>query len=400
MTFAHYLSDLDLGSHGLVVHIGAGAGAQVPHYTQIGFSNIFVIEANVDLYADLAAVAAQHTQVKVIKAAFSEAGKNTPFYQLNFAEFSTLKDPSGLSALLPGIKVAERHNVKTISAAELSTLLPKLDPNKADLLVVEAFGSEANILDALWAAQSLERFEYLVVRCPQECYFEDAFTGVQLVQSLKTRGFSWLDRNDHEDPDWPVYFFQRDPLVTENRNLLKEIENLQTSLQQIVVANQSTQVTHDTALSELGTQRDAAQNKLDQLHASHEALQGKLKEITSQRDKVQEKSEETYKSVQTSEATLKSQRSDLAIALRMQTIARNDHMELQSRYTKIKTEKEQLERLLVDLTQKLGSAASHLRLMSAPVDVAVEYEVEDGLPHDAPVAKATSKRTRKPKKSK
>ncbi|MFT6076123.1 MAG: FkbM family methyltransferase [Yoonia sp.] len=415
MTFAHCLDAVEAEVFGLALQIGTGCGAHVPCYAQAGFSDIIIVQPNPEHSADLAAMAARYDQVQVINAALGKGDDKIPFNLLNFPEFSTLKDPEGLSALLPGIRVVDRVLVNTVSVADVCAILPAPNSDKTDVLIIDAPGSEVDIFDALFAEQNLERFGYLAVRCPRELYFEGALTGAGLVQHLAARDFVLLDCDSREDPDWPVYFFRLDVSAVESRKAKKKAAILQADLERANTSNKVARDAHAAALAEVTAQRDAVRQERTKLQAdleeavvtgksAQEAHDTALSDLRNQRDSIQSKLDEASKTVQAAETALKTQRSDLALALRMQTIARNDQQELQSRYNDLRIQKKQLEQLLVKLTQKLGSAADHLRLMAAPEDVPVEYDAEDILtaaviePKATRSAKAAPRRPRKPAK--
>ena len=128
-----------------------------------------------------------------------------------------------------------------------------------------------------------------------------------------------------------------------------------------------------------------------------EAKAAALTEAQDQCEDLQSKLDAATQTAQVAESKQKIQHSDLSLALRMQTVARNDQQELQGRYNSLCHEKEKLEQLLIKLTQKLGNAADHLRLMVGPEDTAVDYDAKD-VPIVVPRPKATPRRARKPVK--
>lgn len=358
MTVAQCLDAVETQSFGLVLQIGTGGNAQLVHYTQKGFRDIIIVEPNPEYSADLSATAAGYDHIQVINAVLDEGGEKRLFNILNFPEFSTLKDPIGLTALLPGIKVAETVLVDTISPVEVAALLSSPHPDHTDILVINVPGSEADILEAVLATQDLGRFGYLIVRCPREVYFEGAVAGPELTQRLTAQDFALLDCYNHDDPDWPVYLFQRDVSAIKIRGSQKQVKSLQGNLE-----------AKAAALTEAQDQCEDLQSKLDA----------------------------ATQTAQVAESKQKIQHSDLSLALRMQTVARNDQQELQGRYNSLCHEKEKLEQLLIKLTQKLGNAADHLRLMVGPEDTAVDYDAKD-VPIVVPRPKATPRRARKPVK--
>ena len=358
---------------GLMVHIGAGLCDALDIYLDATPEKIILIEPNPEAVEELAAKIQEHSVVNLIAAAISENDGRAHLRVLNFADLSSLRVPTGLIDLLPGVRVVNEPMVDTLSFNGLRQQLPEISADKANWLVIEAPGEELTIAKALLETQSTELFQNVILRCSQTVTFEGSAPAPEVLQILRHAGYrlenSWVG----EDPDWPYFQLRLDVVAIENARLKAQNAEIQKDML--------------ARTKELAAANTATNREKEVGAATAQELRGKLEARTKERDGAQETFTAQFKK---QEETLKK---DLAMALRLQMLARNDHQDLQTRYNSLQDEKRTQEELLIKLTQKLGSAAVYLRQLS-----------DQGTKTDAPAQplgkpKRSSKRSKKKSKT-
>lgn len=296
-------------SGNVLLHIGAGHGFRRGLVADHEFSQIILVEPNPRLRRSLKGIEANDERVKFIHAGVAQTDGEAPLNILNFSEMSSLKRPDDLRKLLPGIKVIDKPIVETISVATLCKTVPELEQvGGAHALIVEAPGSEFEIIEGLKDEGTLGSFQSVVIRCAVEAYYEDARPLDDVLALLTGSAFRLVEQDAESDPDWPILKFERDTVRMEN-----------------------------------------------------ELLKSKLAQIEQERDDATRVASGLEEQVRTQEQKFET---ELGLALRMQALARNDLESLQARYAEIQKEKEAQEELLLQLTTKLDSAAEYLRLMA------------------------------------
>ena len=388
----HFISDGPL-SRGVVIHIGAGLCEELSSYLEAGFEAIYLVEPNADSLAQLQPRLAGYGHIHVFPLAVSTETGRAALHVLNFADLSSLRQPTALKQILPGAHIIEDRQVDTDTLESVLELVPGLSAQKHNMLVLEAPGEETAILEALAQSGLRDCFQSLVVRCSLEPYFEGESSIKTVLPALEAIGYSLESRDYDSDPDWPLYIFRLDAVRLETEKLNAEIVTLKAQTgnlnEQLASARaQLARMQHEASetrkgleeqlaarAAELETRAETVETLKAQLaRMQHEAsardaelvvyrekensLQAQLREAQSKADEV---SKEHADELQKLEQTLQR---DLAVALRLQALARSDQQDLQQRFAALQAEKDQQEALLVKVTQKLGSAAKHLHQLA------------------------------------
>jgi hypothetical protein len=491
---------------GLILHIGAGAGADIIEFLQVGFDDVVIMEPN-PIYSDaLKMIASEHKEVHFIEAAISETGNCAQINILNFSKLSTLKSIDKLYYIFPGIKVIDQPSVQTLSIRQLLATMPDLREDTFNCLVIEAPGTEKEILDALIAADALKKFQHVLVTCGRESYFEDSVPGGLLARHICDQGFKLIEVDDGRDYDWPTYVLERDQALIDGRIKDVKIALLEDRLDNAEALKAEAETAHEQAAQALRDRLDNAEAEKAEAETAHEqalqALRDRLDNAEAEkaeaetaheqaaqalRDRLDnaeaEKAEAETAHEQAAQAlrdrldnaeavkaeaetaheqaaqTLKDrldnaeavkaeaetaheqalqalrdrlgnaeaekaeaetalkdlnetirdredkQRAELSMALRLQTMSRNDQLDLKQRYDTLWLEKEALEKLIAQLTQKLGEAASHLHLLSVQDSNETNPALDVAEPRSEPAQtlprqKSSSKSKSKNKKTK
>jgi len=219
---------------GLLLHIGAGRGDDLPDYLEAGFEQIVLVEANPDLEPLLQGKLAAQPGARLISAAVTGADEadmaQVPLNILNYPELNSIRTPERLHALLPGIRVKDQYQVKALSVAELFETIPAPAPDQVNWLVLETPGSELAILEAMQACGDLlQGFTHVTLRCDAEPYFAGGTSAPALLDWMQARFFKLEERSD-DDPDWPVLWFSRDDVALQNAALSARAQELEQAL--------------------------------------------------------------------------------------------------------------------------------------------------------------------------
>lgn len=332
---------------GLILHIGAGLCDALDVYLDAEPDKIVLLEPNPELFAELTQKIQTHENINLITSAISETDGRAPLQVLNFAALSSLRKPTGLIHLLPGVRVVSEPMVDTIRFDRLCQQLPDVAAEKTNWLIIEAPGEELAIAQALIDTNNAKMFQNIIIRCGETAGYEGSSAAPEVLQALYNGGYQLGNTWVGDDPDWPYFYLRLDVVSLENARMKAALSTLETKL-----AKANTTLAHEK------------KGFFTQLQKQKEALT-----------------------------------KNLEVALRLQMLARSDHQDLQTRYSNLQDEKRLQEELLIKLTQKLSSAAGHLRQLSDQ-ETTPKTQV-DPLEHieKTPIRKspAQTKRKRKPR---
>ncbi|MFN6976674.1 MAG: hypothetical protein ACK4OP_00990 [Gemmobacter sp.] len=139
-------------------------------------------------------------------------GGEAPLLVFNAPGLVSLRPPTGLAALMPGLRVVARPRVPVIApAALLARIGPVARPFR---LVIDAPGAEGEILEALAAAGLAGALDRLEVHCGAAPLVEGAWGRAAVEAWAATQGFARIAL-DLADPDFPALTFAPDRLRRE-----------------------------------------------------------------------------------------------------------------------------------------------------------------------------------------
>ena len=166
-----------------VLHIGAGHGDALPAYLDSGAGTITLVEPNPEMVADLRAKAAQFAQVAVIPAAVSSEGETVSLNVYNVPELSSLHAATGILDLFPGLQVVDKPDVPALPFSDILARHP-VDKTGPNLLVIDAPGEEAILLEEAIASGAIDRFQRVTIHCGATPLFETGADADQIGRSL------------------------------------------------------------------------------------------------------------------------------------------------------------------------------------------------------------------------
>ena len=188
---------------GQVLHIGAGAGADLPLYH--GAGGVTLVEGDEDAADRLGRLAAADDsgKVRVVAAVVSGDSRKRPFRRMNFPDLSALRTPSPvLKELFPGLKILSQDMVRPMDPAKIVGPL-ELSDSETNLLVIEAPGEALGILRALAAADLLAGFDAVHLAEALEPQYNKAPPAAEILAYLRAAGFAAAFEPHPEDPERP-----------------------------------------------------------------------------------------------------------------------------------------------------------------------------------------------------
>jgi hypothetical protein len=210
----------------------------------------------------------------------ARSGQST-LHRCNLPEVNSLRDPTGIKDLFPGLQVIERLEVETIGIVELLDQVG-LDASADNSLTINIPGEEAEILSALDASGRLTQFRWIALSVGRFPLYVGAVDVPELVERMRVSGFDLAEESKEEDPDRPLLVFQRNELVLR----LRDVE------QRVATANERL-LESQAKIEELSRELEAATRLREQEALAHtDSLHGKDAEIDLLREAVSAKAAE------------------------------------------------------------------------------------------------------------
>ena len=343
-----------------VLHIGAGYGSDIPSYTAAGLSQIILVEADPEAAVYLKTIADNTPGTQVIQAAISADPTARAFYRTSFSELNSLSRPERLAALFPNLRILSDDPVLPVNPAALLDQL-ELPQDGMGLLVIEAPGEAAGILEELEQADRLADFSVIRIQDGREALYENALALEEIQARLAGMSYvSWIEPQP-EDPDRPhlagLRIEGKAKLEADLQKKSDQLEMLTTALQESETRAELTEADRDKQRTEL----DLLKEQYDTLSAEAKRLRQEIETRDKQIDEISENADNGWKSARKASETADSVRSDLAVALRMQAIAQSDLRQLEKRYSESEQAREAQAALLQKLTPRLQQAARQLQ---------------------------------------
>lgn len=184
-----------------IVHIGAGRGRDLKQHRLSGASRIVLVDADRLAAATLRRLADSGddgtASVEVIEAAIAGVETDAELRIYNLERVSSIREPSALAELYPGLKVIRGASVRTMPS---STLVEGLDLDQFEKngLFIDAPGEERAILQRLQAHDLLEVFSHLTVKASVNALYEGAASAAEIAAFLREARFELRVEGDGE----------------------------------------------------------------------------------------------------------------------------------------------------------------------------------------------------------
>ena len=203
--------------------------------------------------------------VKILVAGIGATDGTGTLHRFTLARVNSLRPPTSLTALMPGLRPVSEESVELLS---VTTLLKRVgNPDGPIHLTINDPGNEQIILAGWEEVGILDRTESLELHAPRESLYTEAVGMNGLEEWLLARGFQVAERNA-EDPDWPVVWFRQD---VEGRALKQQLAELtagrdaaRAEADERRTAAEAEAAAAQKTLAELTAERDAAKKDADQ----------------------------------------------------------------------------------------------------------------------------------------
>lgn len=256
-----------------IIHIGAGQGEELPAYLETDAKRILLVEPNPKLAEQLRRRTTNDERVQVLELAITDDLALNQLNEYNLPEAASLYQPSGLRQIFPGLRVTAQHAVATETPEQLLEQYPLV--GDTNLLVIQAPGAESAIVNTLDIANKLGPISHIRLTLPTEAYYEGSHRADDTLQALTRRGYD-TEHFNTENPDWPEYHLECNPLARRLQDVDVEKQSLVQALQQSKNENQYIQATLDTAKQELVDAMNQSNAMVQQLQEQLEAADQKL----------------------------------------------------------------------------------------------------------------------------
>ncbi|MDF1615659.1 FkbM family methyltransferase [Desulfurivibrio dismutans] len=274
----------------VIIHLGAGQGHELDNYLSLRPEKIVLVEAEPSAVRALERRTASLAQVEVLPVAVAATSGKAVLKGFNLPRFNSLRTPSGITELFPGLRLHKDFEVNALTTPDL---INKIGPTaeQENWLVIDVPGEEAEVLEALQQAGRLHLFDRIVLHCGKVALYEGGRDAELLLRLLDDNGFEVVSCEAEMDPDRPCWVLQKNLLKIENRELRSQLEQLkQAKAEQAKLAAERQAKLNELIksrdeqshhVSELKTQLDqATQAKAEQAKLASER-QNRIKQLES-----------------------------------------------------------------------------------------------------------------------
>ena len=206
-----------LGSVGSVIHIGAGRGGDLPALLASSAENVILVEPAPAALAYLRKLP-RDDRVRILPVAVSDRVGQVPLRNFNLVAATGLCNPTdALRDIYPGLRELEQVAVDCVLLTDVFAEA-KLDTDKSNLLIIDAPGSEQQIVAELLRLKPAERVSHVLLRAGRSVLYEGAAGFGDLCSTLQKGGYRTEQVFDL-DPDFPEALFRLELLAVENEDL-------------------------------------------------------------------------------------------------------------------------------------------------------------------------------------
>ena len=316
-----------------IVHLGAGLCRELDAWRASGAQRIVLVEPNPELLPELNQRIRTSDPIDILPVAISAQAGREALRLFNFAMLSSLRTPTGLYPILPGLSQIGRAMVEIVTVEQLLDDLD-LNPEGDHWLVIDTPGEEAAIVQQLETIERLHQFSRIFLTAGAEELYQGAETAQAIGQRLQAAGYNPAGRPDDSDGDWPRCHLVLNRMALECRELQNELQALKAQLaeaeqtrdqaqqqaqsqaeqsQALAAELQSAREQadqHRSRIQELESALSEQGGKAEQLTFECEQLRHKLAEAERNRDQAQQVAQSQSEQSQTLAAELQSAREE------------------------------------------------------------------------------------------
>lgn len=214
-----------------IPYIGADTGSERDQWLATGATRVILVEPNPERARELATRAATDDRIEVVQKAVAAESGQLCLKRFNLPALSSLREPTGLLELFPGLRTEREIDVDTITPTELLETVP-LEEGSRHWLIIDAPGEEEGIVNALGATDQLAHFNRLILHCGIDPLYSDNAPAATLLDQLQEARYE-IEQKDDSDPDRPCWSLQRNPLRLENQTLRQQVAELEQQVKEL-----------------------------------------------------------------------------------------------------------------------------------------------------------------------
>ena len=208
----------------ILIWLGAGK-ASTTTLEPAKYKKIILVEALPKLCDKLLKVYQPESHVEVINACVSldSSPSVLPFNIFNLVELSSLKAPTGLYELFPGLKITRTIDLEI---CELTDVLGELEAENEYELIIDLPDIAGQVIEKLISTELIHYFKKIIITCGSTSLYDGAYTCDEITRVLKQEFFkeTFIDDND---PDLLVVTFSQDSDAKKIALLEQQVSELQ-----------------------------------------------------------------------------------------------------------------------------------------------------------------------------
>lgn len=254
-----------------IIHIGAGAGEELPWYLKSDAEHIILVEPNPSSAEALRKRSSNDARLQVLELAITDNPALEKLTEYNIPEADSVYRPTELQKLYPGLRAIAHHEVETKSPQWLLQQYPlKGDRN---MLVIQAPGAEMALVQAILSNNQIDKVCTFDLTIPESSYHEGGFGAGDVIRLISDRGYN-AEKIQNPNPDWQRYILTRDPKAQKIRALESELDSLTEQLQASEKKRQELQTQWSAAQDQVKSQGDQISHLQKKLSAAEKSAQG------------------------------------------------------------------------------------------------------------------------------
>ena len=410
-----------------IIHLGAGSCRELAKHLECQPDRIILVEPDPVRVAVVRRQTRHESSVEVRQLAITSKSGVAQLRRYNFADLNSLRRPTGICTLFPGLRQVQMVDVACSTIGELLAQL-ELKSSVANRLIIDTPGEEHVILRGLIDADQLHLFDSLILNCSRQPAYFEAEPAQYLLRDLDDQGYQLLDCDTTIDPERPCWTFQRDDARIENKWLREQAlaQNLEIEAAKAQAAEQAKLAEQRTKEIDAAKAQAAEQAKLAEQRtakaqiAEQQEIEAAKAQAAEQAKLAEQRSKEieAAKAQAAEQAKLAEQRSnelnereqtyaalqhDYAMAQRRRGLIESDFNDLQARYATVLEQKDRQTALLKTLKERLGAASKHLEAVdhdgvNGIIDNATQaISSDDVTPDDTPSARGAAEAAAAPR---
>ena len=259
----------------VILHLGAGNCSELETWLAASPRRIVLVEPNPDAAKRLTALARDDDRIHVVQQAVGDPDGSPRLRRFNIPALSSLREPTGLRELFPGLRMEREIDVDAVSPIDLFESF-ELDPDGHNWLIIDTPGEERAIVESLRMAEQLDRFGRIVLHCGARSLYEGNTPANGLLNQLQKAGYD-IEQRDDSDPDRPCWWLRRNPLRLENQALRQQISDFEIETQEL-----------SQALDEQAKQAKELHQTLEALNQDKQGLKKRIAELEAENKELAE----------------------------------------------------------------------------------------------------------------